>query len=203
MPERFSSDSRTYQDRFGTRRFADTLDRNIFHPEFNEDDRTMIGNARFFFLSTVDAVGQPQCSYKGGPEGFVKITGPSELVFPLYDGNGMYLSAGNISATGKVGLLFVDFENQRRKRVNGTAEVLDSHPALDGVVAAQLAVRVSVDDIHPNCPRNVHKMAFVELSQYTPKAPEDEVGYPPWADEFPDDLPEHLKRNPQASDKDT
>lgn len=198
MPDRFSPESRAYQDSFGTRRFADALDRNIFRPEFDDDDRSMIEKARFFFLSTVDAAGQPQCSYKGGPEGFVKVTGPSELVFPLYDGNGMYLSAGNISATGKVGLLFVDFESQRRKRVNGSAEVLRSHPALDGVVAAQLAVRLSVVDIHPNCTRNVHKMEFVELSEYTPATPEAEVGYPPWADEFPDDLPDHLKRDPAS-----
>lgn len=139
-------------------------------------------------------MGRPQCFYKGGPQGFIKVTGPSELVFPLYDGNGLYLSAGNMSATGEVGLLFVDFETQRRKRVNGTAELVEAHPALDGVAAAQLAVRVSVTDIHPNCPRNVHKLQFVELSQFTPATPDAEVGYPPWADKFPDDLPDHLNR---------
>ena len=49
-------------------------------------------------LATADADECPNCSFKGGDPGFVRVTGDSELVFPRYDGNGMFLPMGN--ATG-------------------------------------------------------------------------------------------------------
>jgi uncharacterized protein len=153
----FSDEMRVLQERFGTRRLADKVAQHVFHDAFTEQDRAFVEAAMFFFMATVDGGGRPQCSYKGGPKGFVKVTGPAELVFPFYEGNGLYLSAGNIAQIGNVGLLFVDFEKQRRVRINGVGEILESHPALEGVAAAQLACRVSVTDIHPNCSRNVHK----------------------------------------------
>jgi len=190
---KFSQPMRNLQDQFDTRRLADKVAEHVFHEEFSEADRTLVTEAMFFFMATSDADGQPQCSYKGGPKGFVKITGPSELVFPFYEGNGLYLSAGNIVETSKVGLLFIDFENQKRMRVNGTAEIVEGHQALEGTVAAQQVVRVNVTDIHPNCLRNVHKMQLVETSDFTPTSADRGVKKAPWGDGFKDVLPDHMK----------
>lgn len=189
----FSDETREIQERFGCGKLAERMVQHVFYKEFTDKDRIFISNAMFFFLATVDANGQPQCSYKGGGKGFVKITGPSELVFPFYEGNGMYLSAGNIAAMGKVGLLFVDFEGQTRIRVNGVATIDDSHAMNDEVEAAQLVVRVAVSDIHPNCSRNVHKMKMVETSSYTPKSDAENVVAAPWGERFMDVLPDFMK----------
>lgn len=184
---------RAFQKRFETERLADRVLQVAFHETLTENDRGMIENAMFFFLATVDGEGQPQCSYKGGPRGFVHIEDDTTLVFPIYEGNGLYISAGNVAQMGKVGLLFIDFEAQKRMRINGSAEMLDDYPAFSGVRAAQLAVRVKITDIHPNCPRNVHKMSLVEQSGYTPKCEADDVGKAPWGDSFADVLPEDMK----------
>ena len=189
----FSGPMRALQDQFDTRRLADKVSEHIFHTEFTDADRMLINDAMFFFLATCDADGQPQCSYKGGPKGFVKITGPSELIFPLYEGNGFYMSAGNIVETSKIGLLFIDFEYQKRMRVNGTASIIEGHKALDGTVAAQQVVRVNVTDIHPNCMRHVHKMQLVEQSDFTPVSDDKDVKKAPWGDGFMDVLPDHMK----------
>ncbi len=74
-----------------------------------------------FFLATADSEGWPQCSYKGGEPGFVRVLDETTLAFPSYDGNGMYLSAGNVIVNPAVGLLFVDFEVGTRLRLNGVA----------------------------------------------------------------------------------
>ena len=189
----FSKKTKDIQDRFGCGKLAEKMVQHVFRSEFNDKDRAFISNAMFFFLATVDANGQPQSSYKGGGKGFVKITGPSELVFPFYEGNGMYLSAGNIAAMGKVGLLFVDFETQTRIRVNGVATIDDNHAMNSEVTAAQLVVRVAVSDIHPNCSRNVHKMEMVETSSYTPKSDAENVVAAPWGETFMDVLPDFMK----------
>ena len=70
--------------------------------------------------------------------GFVRVTGPSELAFPDYDGNGMFKSLGNILVNPNVGLLFIDLhEKPRRLRVNGTATVNRDDPLLAQTVGAQ------------------------------------------------------------------
>src|SRR5690606_40017831 len=117
----YSAASRQLQDVFDTRRLADRLAEVKVHDRFTPADREFIERLAMFFIATVDASGQPTCSYKGGDPGFVKVVDETTLVFPNYDGNGMYLTMGNLAETRAVGLLFIDFEQQRRMRVDGVA----------------------------------------------------------------------------------
>jgi predicted pyridoxine 5'-phosphate oxidase superfamily flavin-nucleotide-binding protein len=122
-----------------------------------------------FFLATADADGRPDCSYKGGHPGFVRVSAPSELAFPSYDGNGMFRSLGNVRSNAAVGLLFLDFDQPRRLRVNGTATFSEDDPLMSQFAGAQLIVRVRAEQIFPNCPRYLHRMKLVELSAYAPR----------------------------------
>lgn len=160
---------RTLQDRFDTRRLADRLDERLGRAIFTEQDRAFIQSRTLFFLATADAQGRPDCSYKGGAPGFVRITGPGELEFPSYDGNGQFRSLGNIGANAAVGLLFIDFESPKRLRVNGDATVLDDAESLARHHGAQLVVRVRARRIFPNCPRYIHHSAGAELSADAPR----------------------------------
>jgi predicted pyridoxine 5'-phosphate oxidase superfamily flavin-nucleotide-binding protein len=160
---------RTLQDRFDTRRLADRLDEKLGRTKFTEEDRQFIETRRLFFLATADAEGQPDCSYKGGEAGFVRVTGPDELAFPSYDGNGMFRSLGNVLANPSVALLFIDFERPNRLRVNGRASIAESDPLLASFPGAQLLVRVRATRIFPNCPRYIHRMTMVETSPYAPR----------------------------------
>ena len=124
MPESvmFHDGNRRLQDQFDSRRIADRLEEKLTRQAFTEQDRAFIEGAMFFFLATADAEGKPDCSFKGGAPGFVRVTGPGELAFPDYDGNGMFKSLGNILVNPAVGLLFIDMgEKPRRLRVNGEA----------------------------------------------------------------------------------
>jgi predicted pyridoxine 5'-phosphate oxidase superfamily flavin-nucleotide-binding protein len=161
---------RRLQDRFDTRRLADRLDEKLGRVAFSDEDRAFIEGSRFFFLATADAQGQPDCSYKGGDPGFVRVTAPDELAFPSYDGNGMFRSLGNVLVNPAVALLFIDFERPNRLRVNGRASVVEDDPLLAAFEGAQLVVRVRAAQIFPNCPRYVHRMSVAEPSPYVPRA---------------------------------
>ena len=165
--------SRSLQDQFESRGIADRLE-ELARTEFSADDRGYIESAYYFFLATADADGRPDCSFKGGPRGFVRVTAPNELVFPDYDGNGMFKSLGNIDANPNIGLLFIDLEKPRRLRVNGTAVVNRDDPLLARTTGAQLIVRVTAKAIFPNCPRYIPTMTLANPSKYTPEA-----GVPP------------------------
>jgi len=160
---------RRLQDRFDTRRLADRLDEKLGRTEFTAEDREFIESRRLFFLATADSAGQPDCSYKGGEPGFVRVTGPGELAFPSYDGNGMFRSLGNVLANAAVALLFIDFERPNRLRVIGQGSITDDDPLLETFAGAQLVVRVRATRIFPNCPRYIHRMTLVEASPYAPR----------------------------------
>ena len=161
--------ARHMQDRFDSRRIADRLEQVTVHAVFDDEDRAFIGKAAQFFLATADAEGRPDCSYKGGMPGFVRILDGATLAFPDYDGNGMFRSLGNILVNPNVGMLFIDFQESDRMRVNGTAEVRTNDPLLPDFPGAKSIVRVHVEKIFPNCPRYIHRMEFKAFSDHAPR----------------------------------
>ena len=160
--------SRRLQDRFATRKLADRLVEVLARRAFTEEDRAFIESRPLFFFATADAEGRPDCSYKGGRPGFVRVLDSHTLAFPSYDGNGMFKSLGNLLVNPQVGMLFIDFESPKRLRVNGRATIREDDPLLSEFVGAQVIVRVCPEAIFPNCPRYIHKMQIVEPSPYAP-----------------------------------
>jgi predicted pyridoxine 5'-phosphate oxidase superfamily flavin-nucleotide-binding protein len=148
-----------------------------------------------FFLSTVDADGFPTVSYKGGAPGFVRVLDEKTIAFPSYDGNGMFMSLGNMRANSGIGMLFIDFENPHRLRLHGTASVSREDELLADYHEAQLIVRVTVRNMFINCPRYIHRMKKIEQSEYVPR-PGREAPVPEWKtlDVVQDVLPESDKQ---------
>lgn len=179
MSDFYSEASRKLQDRFDTRRLADRIEQRLVADRVGDADRAFIESADMFFLATVDDTGQPSCSYKGGAPGFVRVVDPGTLAFPNYDGNGMFLSMGNIAQSRKVGMLFIDFERPHRLRLSGAARISPGDPLLADYCEAQFIVRVAVTHVFPNCPRYIHQYRLVERSTYVPK-PERVTPVPNW-----------------------
>jgi len=137
--------------------------------ELAEAQAQFVASQSMFFLATVDEFGFPSCSYKGGHPGFVRVLNPSTLIFPNFDGNGMFMSLGNIKDRQKVGLLFIDFAKPQRLRVRGDAEVVESGSLVDSYPGAQQVVQVTVSNVWVNCPRYIPKMTLEAASPAIPK----------------------------------
>jgi len=179
MADLYHEGNRQLQDRFDTRRLADRIEERINRRTFDVDDRAFIESRDMFFLATADERGLPQCSYKGGDPGFVRVVDERTLAFPSYDGNGMYLSMGNLLRNPQVGILFIDFTSPKRLRVSGVASIDERDPLLEAYAEAQLVVRVQATDVLPNCPRYVHRMELVERSRFVPHE-SHETPIPDW-----------------------
>jgi uncharacterized protein len=162
--------NRRLQDRFDTRRLADRIEERVVRDTIDADDKAFIERSNMLFIATVDAHGQPNCSYKGGDPGFVRVLDERTIAFPGYDGNGMYLSFGNVLVNSQVGLLFISFEEQKRLRLNGEASIDEEDELMCDYPEAQFIVRVRAREVFPNCPRYIHKYALVERSRFVPKA---------------------------------
>jgi predicted pyridoxine 5'-phosphate oxidase superfamily flavin-nucleotide-binding protein len=165
----YNDGSRGYQDRFDTRRLADRIDERLVRDRIDDDDRAFVERCDMLFLATSDAEGRPQCSYKGGEPGFVRVVDEHTVAFPNYDGNGMFLSAGNALVNPNVGLLFISFVERKRMRLNGIAEHIEDDPLLAAFPEAQFLWRVRAREVFPNCPRYIHRYELVERSRFVPK----------------------------------
>jgi predicted pyridoxine 5'-phosphate oxidase superfamily flavin-nucleotide-binding protein len=175
----YHAGSRELQDRFDTRRLADRLSERTVSDVLDAGDRAFVEEMDMFFLATADEHGRPTCSYKGGDPGFVRVLDERTVAFPNYDGNGMYLSMGNLLRNPEVGLLFVSFERRRRLRLQGTATIDPDDELVAAYPGAQFVVRVRAREVFPNCPRYIHRYALVERSDYVPR-PEAEPPIPDW-----------------------
>ena len=169
MSRLYHQGHRDLQQQFDSVRLADRLEQVTYRTRITPDDRAFIESRDMFFLATADAEGRPNCSYKGGDPGFVRVIDETTIVFPSYDGNGMFLSTGNTRVNPHVGLLFMDFESPKRLRLNGSASIETADSVEPGFPEAQFVVRVTVRELFPNCPRYIHKYQRVERSQYVPR----------------------------------
>lgn len=182
---------RALQARFQSTPLADRLQEKLHRTAFSDADKAFIESASFFFLATADAEGRPDCSHKGGGPGFVRVIEPSVLVFPDYDGNGMFRSLGNLRVNPAIGMLFIAMnESPKRLRVNGRAAVSFDDPLMASFAGAQALIRVAAEHIFPNCPRYIADLAHGEPSQYAPQAGVAPIepawkGYPDFKDVVP------------------
>lgn len=195
MDELYGEQHKLLQQAFDTEKLAERVKEFIVLPEVTDEHKAFIESRDMFFLTSIDHRGYPTCSHKGGMSGFIKVVDNRTIAFPSYDGNGMFLSLGNINGNNKIGMLFIDFETPHRVRVHGTATINKQDPLAKEFHGSELVVRVTVKEIFVNCPRYIHQYRRIELSKYAPQANFESPLMPQWKriDGLQDVLPEQEK----------
>ena len=167
MGQEYHEGARDFQDRFDTRRLADRLAEST-SDVINDRFKSFIEKRDMFFIATASEEGWPEVSYKGGDPGFVRVLDEHTLAFPVYNGNGMFLTTGNLSVNPRVGLLFIDWETGTRLRMNGQASVDMDDPLIGEYARTLFVVRVRAREVFANCRRYVHRHRRVERSAFVP-----------------------------------
>ena len=175
----YTEAQRDLQEQFDSRRLAERMSQAIITDRIDDTQRAFITNCDFFFLATVNGRGEPTVSYKGGGVGVVSVLDETTVAFPSYDGNGMFLSMGNVAEQASVGLLFIDFETPRRLRLQAQAELSTDPDLLSRYPGAQLVVKATVSSVFVNCARMVHKHTRTADSPYVPDD-DGQALYPSW-----------------------
>ena len=178
MGQHYHDGQRALQDRFDTRRLADRLAEST-SDVISERFRRFIERQDMFFIATADNDGWPEASYKGGEPGFVRVLDDHTLVYPVYDGNGMFLTAGNLAVNPRVGLLFIDWQTGTRLRLSGHATIDPEDPLIGTYPGAMLVVRVRAREVFANCRRYVHRQGLVARSPFVPTGDTD-APVPDW-----------------------
>lgn len=123
-----------------------------------------IAELDMFYLGTANSTGQPYIQYRGGKKGFLKVVDDRTLGFADFGGNRQYISIGNLSENSKAFLFLMDYANQQRIKVWGTAEVVEGDADLleklhddtyDGNVERAILFRIEAWDV--NCSQHIHR----------------------------------------------
>ncbi len=140
--------------------------------------REFIARQEMVFVSTSDARGECDSSFRAGEPGFVVVLDERTVLYPELRGNGVYASLGNISENPHIGMLFVDFfEDMVGLHVNGTVEILEHEVLLaDERVTVPLLemltrvggrrperwVEVTVHEAYIHCSKHIPRLAKLE-----------------------------------------
>lgn len=160
---------RRVQELLGTRRLADHIAERYVADRLDDAAAGIVEAADCFYLATANAAGAPDCSYKGGLPGFLKILAPDRLMFPSYDGNGMFRSLGNILENPRVGILIIDYGKPIKLRINGEAQVSQNPEQLQVFPEADAVVHIRTTEVFENCPRYLHEIGQRRHSDYVPR----------------------------------
>lgn len=162
----FSDSEREAQQRWGKPAVWDEarISRLLWR-EIPQEFHARLEAVPFFFLATSDHSGRCDCSFKGGGPGIVRIMDAKTLALADFDGNHAFMSLGNILDNPQVGLLFIDFADGARLRVNGRASIHDDAAHLGWFPRARRVIRVQVEQVVPNCAAHVPRLVPAAVEQ--------------------------------------
>ena len=128
----FTPAVKAIQERKGSRRAYARMERNGgWETTVTSELAEFLADLDMFYLGTATAAGQPYIQYRGGPPGFLKVIDERSLGFADFGGNRQYLTLGNLSENPKAFLFLMDYANQRRVKVWGTARMVEGDAALE------------------------------------------------------------------------
>ena len=139
------------------------------HDRLGPDEVEFISARDSFYLATISETGWPYLQHRGGPPGFVRVLDEKTLVFGDVRGNKQFISVGNVQGNTRVSMLFMDYPNQTRLKLLGTAELIapadlpaSQRPSVSDGRPLERYFRVHVEAFDWNCPQGITPRYTVE-----------------------------------------
>ncbi|WND16011.1 pyridoxamine 5'-phosphate oxidase family protein [Streptomyces violaceus] len=165
----------------GTTGRADRFYEEQVLDRLNPRMREFVARQEMFFLATADSHGECDSTFRAGPPGFLQVLDEGALAYPEYRGNGVMASLGNIRENPHVGLLMIDFSQDRiGLHVNGRARLVTDdamrqrYPELpvDPVPGRRphVWVEVEVEEAYIHCSKHIPRLVRAPLRQNADRA---------------------------------
>ena len=158
----FTESVKAVQQRMGSRKHYERMETaGGWENAISKDLAGFIGDRDSFYLATANAKGQPYIQHRGGPKGFLKVLDERTLAFADFAGNRQYITVGNLAENKQAFLFLMDYVNQTRVKIWGTAEVVDdprlvkqlTDPGYKG--KSERAIRFHVEAVDVNCRQHI------------------------------------------------
>ena len=160
----FTPAVKAVQEAKGSRASYANLERRGWRTRVTSELAEFLADLDMLYLGTASAEGQPYIQYRGGPPGFLKVLDEKTLAFADFGGNRQYVTVGNLSENPRAFLFLMDYANQQRVKLWGTARVVEDDAELldrlrdpdhPGKVERAIVFTVEAWDI--NCHQHIHQ----------------------------------------------
>ena len=121
----FTPAVKSQQERFGSRAgYASMEEKGGWQDKVSSDLKGFIAERDSLYMATTSSEGHPYIQHRGGEKGFLKVLDEKTLAFADFSGNRQYVTLGNLSENNRAFIFLMDYENQRRIKIWGRAEVV-------------------------------------------------------------------------------
>ena len=179
----FTPSVKAAQERLGSRKqYARIEERGGWQNVITDDLAEFIAERDSFYLATASGEGRPYIQHRGGPKGFLKVLDQRTLGFADFSGNRQYISVGNLAENNKAFIFLMDYANQQRIKIWGTAEVIENDPKLLEQLSdptyrgrPERAFRFHVEAWDANCPQHIKPRFTAEEIASTARTLSDRI----------------------------
>lgn len=150
------------QERYGSRQsYADMDSASEWPDRVTGELAAFLADRNSFYLSTVNAEGQPYIQHRGGPKGFLQVLDEKRIAFADFRGNKQYITAGNLSETTKAFIFLMDYMGRQRVKLWGRAEVSEDRELIKRLTVEgyrarpERAIIFTIEAWSANCPQHI------------------------------------------------
>jgi len=179
----FTPSVKAVQERLGSRKqYARIEQRGGWKNVMTQDLADFIAERDSFYLATASAEGRPYIQHRGGPKGFLKVLDEHTLAFADFSGNQQFITMGNLAENNKAFIFLMNYPNQTRIKIWGTAEVVENDvdllkeltdPGYRG--RPERVIRFHVEAWDVNCPQHIKPRFTEEEIDSTVKSLRDRI----------------------------
>jgi len=179
----FTQSVKAVQERLGSRKqYARIEQRGGWKNVMTQDLADFIAERDSFYLATASAEGRPYIQHRGGPKGFLKVLDEHTLAFADFSGNQQFITMGNLAENNKAFIFLMNYPNQTRIKIWGTAEVVENDvdllkeltdPGYRG--RPERVIRFHVEAWDVNCPQHIKPRFTEEEIDSTVKSLRDRI----------------------------
>jgi uncharacterized protein len=151
------------QRQLGSQDRAQRFYRQQVLDRLNEPMMAFIGRQEMVWIATADRHGDCDCSFRAGPPGFVQVLDDRTLRYPEYRGNGVMASVGNLLENPHIGMVFLDFDQERiGLHVNGTARIIEAGEPNGVRPRVERWVEIHVKEAYIHCRKHLPHLVKVD-----------------------------------------
>ena len=169
----FTPAVKAQQERFGSRAGYASMEEKVgWQDEVSQDLKGFIAERDSLYMATTSSAGHPYIQHRGGEKGFLKVLDEKTLAFADFTGNRQYITLGNLSENNRAFIFLMDYENQRRVKIWGRAEVVEDDAELTAQLTSssykarpERVITFTVEAWDVNCPKHIPRRYTEEQVQ--------------------------------------
>lgn len=169
----FTENVKKQQEQYGTRNSYARMENSIERYELGQQEIDFIQARDSFYMATIGENGWPYVQHRGGIKGFVHILDKTTVAYADFQGNGQYISTGNLHGSNKTSIIMVNYPARQRLKIWAETKIITR--GIDKSIEEKLDINNTSSKVERIVILNVQAFDWNCPQHITPRYTEDEI----------------------------